>query len=142
MMEAQLETTLTTERLLAYLAAAFGVLATLLAAVGLYGLLSYSVSRRQREIGLRMALGAQRGDIAWLVLREVVWLFGIGAAAAVPAALGLGRWAESELYGVKPADPLNMLLAILILAAVAAAAGYLPARRATRIEPMQALRSE
>jgi len=142
MMEAQLEMTLTAERLLAFLASAFGVLATLLAAVGLYGLLAYSVSRRGREIGLRMALGAQRSDIAWMVLREVFWLFAIGATTALPVSLALGRWTESQLYGVKPADPLSMMIGVAILAAAALAAGYFPARRAARIEPMHALRSE
>ena len=142
LMEAQVESTLTAERLLAFLATAFGVLATILAAVGLYGLLAYSVSRRKREIGLRVALGAQRSDVAWLVLKEVVLLFAIAAGAAVPAALALGQLTQSQLHGVEAADPLNMALAAGILAAVALAAGYLPARRAARIEPMEALRSE
>lgn len=141
-MQDQKNSTLTNERLLAFLATAFGVLATILAAVGLYGLLAYSVARRKREIGLRIALGAQRGDVSWLVLKEVVWLFGIGAAAAVPAALLLGRWTESQLYGVRPTDPLTMGVAIVGLGLVALAAGYLPARRAARTEPMQALRLE
>ena len=142
MMEAQLGETMATERLLAFLATAFGVLATLLAAVGLYGLLAYSVARRRREIGLRIALGAQRGDVSWLVLREVVWLFVAGAAAAIPVAIVLGRWTESQLYGVRPNDPLSMAGAIAILSVVALAAGYLPARRAARTELMEALRLE
>ncbi len=142
LMEDQKNTTLRNERLLAFLASAFSVLATLLAAVGLYGLLAYSVARRKREIGLRIALGAQRGDVSWLVLKEVVWLFGIGAMAAIPAALVLGRWTESQLYGVRPSDPLTMAGAIAVLSVVALAAGYLPARRAARTQPMEALRLE
>jgi predicted permease len=142
LMEDQKNTTLSMERMLAFLATAFGVLATLLAAVGLYGLLAYSVSRRKREIGLRIALGAQSGDISWLVLREVVWLFVIGAAAAIPVAMVLGRFMESQLYGVKPTDPLSMAGAVAVLSVVALAAGYLPARRAARTQPMEALRLE
>ena len=141
-MEDQKNTTLGNERLLAFFATAFGVLATILAAVGLYGLLAYSVARRKREIGLRIALGAQRGDVSWLVLKEVVWLFGVGALAAIPAALVLGRWTESQLYGVRSTDPLTMAGAVAVLSAVALAAGYLPARRAARTQPMEALRLE
>jgi ABC-type antimicrobial peptide transport system permease subunit len=128
--------------MLAFLATAFGILATLLAAVGLYGLLAYSVARRRREIGLRIALGAQRGDVSWLVLKEVVLLFAIGTGAAIPAALVLGRWTESQLYGVRSNDPVSMAGAVAILSVVALAAGYLPARRAARIQPMEALRLE
>jgi ABC-type antimicrobial peptide transport system permease subunit len=142
LMEDQKNSTLSVERLLAFLATAFGVLATILAAVGLYGLLAYSVARRKREIGLRIALGAQRGDVSWLVLKEVVWLFAIGAAAAIPAALVLGRWTESQLYGVSASDPLTMGAAVVGLSLVALAAGYLPARRAARTQPMEALRLE
>jgi predicted permease len=134
--------TLTTERLLAYLATAFGIAATLLAAVGLYGLLAYSVSRRRRELGLRMALGAQRGDVAWLILKEVVWLFAIGAGLAIPSALLLGRMLESQLFGVTPRDPLTMIVATALLAITAACAGALPALRAARTQPMSALRFE
>ncbi len=142
LMEDQKNTTLGTERMLAFLATAFGILATLLAAVGLYGLLAYSVARRRREIGLRIALGAQRGDVSWLVLKEVVLLFAIGTGAAIPAALVLGRWTESQLYGVRSNDPVSMAGAVAILSVVALAAGYLPARRAARIQPMEALRLE
>lgn len=142
LMEDQKNTTLSMERMLAFLATAFGVLATLLAAIGLYGLLAYSVSRRKREIGLRIALGAQSGDVSWLVMREVVWLFVVGAAAAIPVAIVLGRFMESQLYGVKPTDPLSIVGAVAVLSVVALAAGALPARRAARTQPMDALRLE
>ena len=141
-MTAEVDSTLTAERLLAFLASAFGIAATLLAAVGLYGLLSYSVSRRRREIGLRMALGANRGNVARMVLSEVAWLFGAGAALAIPAALLLARTVESQLYGVAPHDPRAILTATAVLAAAAALAGALPALRAARTEPMAALRME
>jgi ABC-type antimicrobial peptide transport system permease subunit len=141
-MTAEIEGTLTTERLLVFLATAFGVAATLLAAVGLYGLLAYSVSRRRRELGLRMALGAQRGDIAWLILKEVVWLFAIGAGLAIPSALLLGKMLESQLFGVSSRDPLTLVTATGVLALTAVCAGAVPALRAARTEPMSALRFE
>ena len=141
-MTAQVDSTLTAERLLAFLATAFGVAATLLASVGLYGLLAYSVSRRRREIGLRMALGAQRTDVAGMVLREVGWLFGVGAAAAIPVALVSARFLESQLYGVAPRDPATILAATAVLALAALVSGSLPAWRAARTEPMIALRFE
>ena len=99
-----------------------------IAAIGLYGLLAYSVSRRTREIGLRMALGAQRGDVAWLVLKEVVKLFAVGATLAVAASLGLTRFIESQLHGVSPWDPVNLSIATAVLAIVALAAGFWPNR--------------
>ena len=141
-MTKQVDSTLIAERLLAFLASAFGIAATLLASVGLYGLLAYSVSRRRREIGLRMALGAQRSDVAGMVLREVGLLFGIGAAAAIPVALASAQFLESQLYGVAPRDPLTILAATVVLAFAAFVAGALPAWRAARTEPMTALRFE
>jgi ABC-type antimicrobial peptide transport system permease subunit len=130
-----------TERMLAVLSAAFGLLATVLAAVGLYGLMSYTVARRTREIGIRMALGAERGTVVWLVLREVALLTGIGIAIGLPTALGLSRLVASQLFGLSPSDPMTLALAATVLAVVGGAAGYLPARRAAAVEPVKALRS-
>jgi predicted permease len=141
-MSVQLESSLILERILAFLAGGFGILATLLSAIGLYGVLAYSMTRRTREIGLRIAMGAQHADIAWLALREVFGLFVVGAALAVPAALVLTRVMQSQLYGVAPHDPQNVLQAIAVLTAVAALAGLLPAWRASRTDPINALRFE
>jgi predicted permease len=141
-MTEQADRSLVTERLVASLASGFGVLATLLAAMGLYGVMAYTVTRRTREIGIRMALGARRGDVAWLVMREVLILLAVGLVIGVPAALGLSRFVQAQLYGIKPADAATMALAIVGIATVASLAGYLPGRRATRVDPMQALRWE
>jgi predicted permease len=141
-MQVQLEDSLVTERLIAFLAGAFGVVATLLSAIGLYGVLAYGVTRRTREIGLRMALGAQRGDVAGLVLKEMAWLFVAGAIVAIPVSYGLATVVRAQLYGIEPQDPFNIVAATLALAAVAVAAGCIPAWRASRIQPMQALRFE
>lgn len=141
-LEDQLDQTLSTERLIAALSSAFGALATLLAGVGLYGVMAFAVVRRTREIGLRMALGAQRGSVVWLVMREVLRLLVLGLAAGVPCAYLLGRYVSSQLFGVKPADLPAAAAALAILAAVALAAGFLPARRASVIDPIQALRYE
>jgi predicted permease len=138
----QADRSLVTERLVASLASAFGVLATLLAAIGLYGVMAYTVTRRTREIGIRMALGARRSDVAWLVMREVMVLLGIGLVVGVPAALGLSRLVRAQLYAIQPADAGTMVMAVVGIAAVALLAGYLPGRRATRVDPMQALRWE
>ncbi len=124
------------------LSAAFAMLATLLAAVGLYGVLAYSVSQRTREIGVRMALGADRGRVQLMVLRQVGMMTLIGAVIGVAGAIALGRGAESLLYELKGWDPMVMLLAAVTLSLVALGAGYIPARRASRTDPMQALRYE
>jgi len=126
----------------ATLASGFGILATLLAAIGLYGVMAYTVTRRTREIGIRMALGAKRGDVAWMVMREVLVLLVIGLVIGVPASFALSRLIQAQLYGIKPADSATLVAAILAIAAVASLAGYLPGRRATRVDPMQALRYE
>ncbi|MGO9261809.1 MAG: ABC transporter permease [Bryobacteraceae bacterium] len=138
----QLDETLNTERLVATLSAAFGVLATLLAALGLYGVMAFVVVRRTKEIGLRMALGAPRRMVVWMVLREALLLLGIGLAVGLPVAFALSRLVSSQLYGVKPDDLWTALAALAILSAVAAGAGFLPARRASAIDPIRALRYE
>jgi predicted permease len=141
-LEEQVDQSMVTERLLASLSAVFGLLATVLAGVGLYGVMAYMVARRTREIGIRMALGAGGGNVVWLVMREVLLLCGIGVAIGAPAAWALTRLISTQLFGVKPTDPVTMLLAALGIAAAAALSGYLPARRATAIDPMRALRWE
>jgi predicted permease len=130
------------QKLVARLAAFFGLLALLLACIGLYGVLSYTVTRRTSEIGIRMALGAQRGHVLWRVLREALTLVLIGVGIGLLASLGATRMASALLFGLKPNDPLTVTSAALLLIAVAALAGYLPARRAARVDPMVALRSE
>ena len=138
----QLDETLGTERLTATLSTAFGFLATLLAAVGLYGVTALTVARRTGEIGLRMALGARQGALHWMVMREAFGLFGAGLALGVPAAWLLGRYVSSQLFGVVPADLGTAAVALVTLAIVAAAAAFVPARRAGRIDPIQALHHE
>jgi predicted permease len=138
----QLDETLLTERLIALLSAGFGLLATLLATIGLYGVMAFVVARRTKELGLRMALGAPRGSVLWLVMREVVVLLGIGLLIGVPSALALGRLVAAQLYGVKANDPWMAAATVLAIAAVASAAGFIPAARASRIDPILALRYE
>jgi ABC-type antimicrobial peptide transport system permease subunit len=119
-----------------------GGLAALLAAMGLYGVMAYMVARRTREIGIRMALGASRESVAWMILREVMRLTFIGLALGLVGALVAGHFAESQLYGVKGYSPLILGATALMLIAVAVLAGSLPARRAARVQPMIALRYE
>jgi predicted permease len=138
----QMEISLLTERLLATLSIVFGCLATILAAVGLYGVMAFMVARRTREIGIRMALGAAHGDVVWMVLRETLQLAATGVAIGLAGAYGVTRLIQTQLFGVQPTDLLTMSAASLGIAAVTALAGYLPARRATRIDPMSALRFE
>ncbi len=130
------------DRMVAFLSAAFGLLATLLAAVGLYGVMSYSVTRRTREIGIRMALGAKAGGVLWNVLREVLMLATIGIAIALPLVFLLSRYLENQLYEVKGMDPIAIGLSTLVLAVVSVVAGWIPAYRATRVDPLTALRYE
>ena len=141
-LRAQTEDSLLRERLLATISTFFGALALGLASLGLYGLMAYAVVRRTAEIGIRMALGARRRQIIWLVLRETIWLVAAGAAFGVPLALWLSQFAKSVLFGVTGTDPAVMAIAVGILVAVAFLAGLLPARKATGVDPMTALRWE
>jgi predicted permease len=137
-----IERSITNQRLVAQLSAFFGVLAVFLSAIGIYGLMSYNVSRRTNEIGIRMALGAERAGVHWMVMREIILLVITGVAIGAAIALAVGRLVTSMLYGLKPTEPGNLALAVVVLLAVALAAGYLPARRASRVSPMEALRYE
>jgi predicted permease len=141
-LESQLDETLLTERLVALLSAGFGALATLLAAIGLYGVMAFVVARRTKELGVRIALGAGRGSVIWLVMKEVLLLLVIGLAVGVPAAMGLGRYVASQLYGIHEGNPWVTGSAMVVLIGVSAAAGMIPAHRASRIDPMLALRFE
>jgi ABC-type antimicrobial peptide transport system permease subunit len=138
----QFDNNIAQERILTMLCTFFGVLAVLLAAIGLYGVMAHAVARRVREIGIRMALGAQAPEVRWLILRETALMVGCGAAIGLPAAYFTTRLVESFLFGLTPQDPLTLALSTLALLAVTAIAGYIPARRATRVDPMIALRYE
>src|SRR4051812_19996795 len=130
------------DRMISTMAAAFALLATLLAAVGLYGVLAYSVAQRTREIGVRMALGADQGTVRWMVLRQVGLMTAIGGVIGMVGAYGLGRAAKSLLYQLEGHDPVVFATAGVVLTLVALGAGLLPAVRASRIGPMHALRYE
>jgi predicted permease len=141
-LESQLDQTLLTDRLIALLSAGFGLLATVLASIGLYGVMAFVVARRRKELGIRLALGAQPRLVIWLVMKEVLVLLAIGLAIGVPAALGLGQYVSSQLYGIQAHDPWVAIMTMLLLTAVSAAAGLIPAHRASRINPILALRHE
>jgi ABC-type antimicrobial peptide transport system permease subunit len=142
----QIDELLLQERLFAKLTGFFGALALILVCVGLYGIMSYAVARRTNEIGIRMALGARRGNILGMVLREVLLLVGIGVALGIAGSLATARLAEATvsglLFGLKINDAMVIVFAAVVLVAVAALAGWLPARRASRVDPMVALRYE
>ena len=140
--EKQLDESLATERMIASLSTGFTILAVVLAVLGLYGVMAYMAMQRAREIGIRMALGAQFGNVVWLVMREVVVLVVAGVAVAVPLALGLARLIRSELYGIQPADPLSIGAAVSLLSAIALLAAFVPARRAASADPLSVLRYE
>ncbi len=141
-MEAQIDINASNERALAILAAAFAVLAAILAAVGLYGVLAYSTQSRTREIGVRLALGAPRRTLVGLVVREMAWIAGVAALAALPATVALARLFRSQLYGVSTWDPVTLAWALLLTAIMVVLASALPAQRATAVDPMEALRAE
>jgi ABC-type antimicrobial peptide transport system permease subunit len=138
----QAERSLAQERLLATLSTAFGLAALFLVCVGLYGVIAQWAEQRTAEIGVRVALGASRRGVLWMVLRQAFALVLAGVAVGLPAAMGASRLLETFLFGVRPMDPTTLALAALVMFAVAALAAYLPARRASRIDPMTALRHE
>jgi predicted permease len=141
-LRAQTEQSLIRERLLALLSCFFGGLALLIACLGLYGLMAYSVSRRTAEIGIRIALGARQGHVMWLVLRETLWLALTGIVAGIPLALWAVRYAKSLLFGVEAADPVAIAMTAAVLLAISLVAGFVPGQRAVRVDPMTALRYE
>jgi ABC-type antimicrobial peptide transport system permease subunit len=138
----QVEAAMVQERLLALLAAIFGGLALVLAFIGLYGLLGYSVARRTRELGIRMALGAQRSGVVSMVLRRALGLVLVGVVVGLPAALVASRWVKSMLFGLNPDDPATLAGAAIVLVGAGIGAAYFPARRAAGIDPVAALREE
>ena len=141
-LDRQVAQSLRRERLVATMTATFGTLATLLAVIGLYGLMSYTVARRTREIGVRVAFGATARNISWLVSREVLLIAAAGVAVGLPAAWWLSRFVSTQLFGVTPNDPMSMTAAVLLLLSVAVLAGLVPSRRAARLDPTTALRHE
>jgi ABC-type antimicrobial peptide transport system permease subunit len=141
-LDAQLDASLAQERLVAMLSSVFGLLALALACIGLYGVMAYDVARRTREIGIRMALGASAQRVKHMALGETLRLAGIGIVIGLVAALAATRWVKSLLFGLQPHDPPTIGLAVLILLTVAAIAGYFPARRASRVDPIVALRHD
>jgi ABC-type antimicrobial peptide transport system permease subunit len=138
----EIDRTISREITFAKLCTGFAVLALLMACVGLYGTMSYNVAREVGEIGIRMALGAQRGAVVWMVLRRVLLLAAAGLAISVPAALGVFQLVKSLLFETRPNDPVTLALAGIVLLSAAILAGYVPARRASRIDPAAALRQE
>ena len=140
--QGQLDERLLTDRLIAMLSAGFGLLATLLASIGLYGVMAFVVARRRKELGLRLALGAEPSEVVWIVMKEVLILAAVGFVVGIPTAFALGRFVSSQLYGIQPNDPMIGIVTIAFLVAVSVVAGLIPARRASRIDPLLALRYE
>jgi predicted permease len=140
--EEQIDLSLRNERLVASLSTVFGFLATLLAVIGLYGVMAYTVARRTREIGIRMALGAVQGNVIWMVMQEVLILAAAGVVVGLPLAIGLSSAVKSQLFGLAPHDPSTLVVSTAGLVAVACLAGFVPALRASRIDPTKALRYE
>ena len=138
----QIDANMQMERTFAGLTAGFGVLALALACVGIYGIMAYSVANRRNEFGIRLALGAQPGQVRGMILRESTWLAVAGIVVGVGAALLLTRLGKSMLYAIQPYDPTTMTAGILVLLAVALAASWIPAQRAAGVQPMEALRHE
>ncbi len=138
----QTDEALKQERLIAQLVSFFGLLGLLLSCVGLYGIMAHAVVRRTNEIGIRMALGAERRDIIWMVLKESLLLVAVGLAVGLPASWGAAQLISNQLFGLRPTDPLTLITAVTLLTLVAALAGYLPARKASRVNPLVALRYE
>jgi ABC-type antimicrobial peptide transport system permease subunit len=141
-MQAQVDSSASDERALAFLAIGFSVLAMVLAAVGLYGVLAYSTEQRTREIGVRLALGSQRSQVVFLVVREMALIAGIATVIALPSVVALARLFRSQLYGITTFDPVTLSAAVLLTAGMVTIAAALPARRAATVEPMKALRTE
>lgn len=141
-MNSEIDSTLTSERMLSFLASSFGVVAAFITAIGLYGVLAYSIAQRTREIGVRMALGATRGAVVQMVLHEVLIITGGSIAVAIPIAIALSSFVKHQLYGISYTDPATLALVVLAIGAVALAAAFLPARRAVQVQPISALRYE
>jgi ABC-type antimicrobial peptide transport system permease subunit len=139
---AQVNETISTERMFTALLIVFALFALLLSCIGLYGVTSYAVERRMSEFGIRVALGAQRGDVLWLVLRQVMVLAIAGVALGVPAALAASRSVSAQLFGVQPMDPLSLAIGAAAMFAVTLSAGLHPARRAARLDPLVVLRRD
>ena len=137
-----IDITLTSERLLSFLAGSFGMVAAFVTAIGLYGVLAYSIAQRTREIGVRMALGATRGAVVEMVLREVLMITGTSVALAVPLSIALSSLVKNQLYGISYRDPKTLVFVVVEIGLVALVAASLPARRAVRVQPITALRYE
>jgi len=139
---AEIDRTMNQEIIFARLSTGFAILALVIASVGLYGTMAYAVVRRTGEIGIRMALGAEPGTVVRMILRQVLLFAAVGLAIGLPSALAASRFIESFLYGIKANDPLAMMSALAILVLAILLAGYIPARRASRIDPVTAIRHE